>query len=64
VDEGTEEKGRTKKAEGQGNITELKEQRERGKETIGKEEKTEKQSKEGIRDRMTEKQVETGIQEK
>jgi hypothetical protein len=64
VDEGTEEKGRTKKAEGQGNITELKEQRERGTETMGKEEKTEKQSKEGIRDRMTEKQVETGIQEK
>jgi hypothetical protein len=31
---------------------------------MGKEEKTEKQSKEGIRDRMTEKQVETGIQEK
>ena len=64
MDEGTEEKGRTKKAEGQGNITELLEQRERGKETMGKEEKTEKQSKEGIRDRMTEKQVETGIQEK
>ena len=64
MDEGTEEKGRTKKAEGQGNITELLEQRERGKETMEKEEKTEKQSKEGIRDRMTEKQVETGIQEK
>jgi hypothetical protein len=63
VDEGTEEKGRKKKTEGQGNITELKEQRERGKETMGKEEKnreTEQGGDKGQNDRETSGNRNTG----